>query len=315
MTSHRSPRNGLALRELLTPPGMWARYEALCGEDPAVRTTRYILGNRESQLEWMHSVGVAQDAGLASFGAPIPPVELRSKVADPDVEAFLWTGFVDSVRMLSCFEQHHALHSEGPFDVLDFGCGCGRLLRFFEPVHGQWRAVGADANPKLASWCRDHLRSISIVQNTVDGPMDGPSERFDLIYCLSVFTHLSEHKALRWLKEVERLLRPGGVFVATTHGETALNTIEGSTAHRSMLDITDEQVRLVRNKLDREGFAYLPYRHDVLDLAGVGEDYGNSFTAPSYIRQHWASDSFELCDVLPGGLRGWQDLLVFRRRS
>ncbi len=278
-----------------------------------MRTTRYILGSTEAQLEWLHSVGVVQHPALAAFVPAVPPVQLRRKVADPDAEAFLWTGFVDIVQILSCFERFHTLKSDEPFDVLDFGSGCGRLLRFFQPVASQWSAYGADANAELASWCREHLTSISIVQNAVDGPLEFSSDTFDLIYCLSVFTHLPEDKALRWLTELGRLLRPGGVLVATIHGETAIETIRGSAVHQSLFGLTDEQVRVVAEELSRVGFVYRPYQRDALGLANVGDEYGNSFISPSYVKQHWTAHHLELCEVLPGGLRGWQDFLVFRR--
>jgi SAM-dependent methyltransferase len=313
MTSERSPRSGLALREFLTPPAMWARYGALCRERADVRTTSYILGTKDAQLEWLHSVGVVQDAALAALAAPVPPVKLRRNVADPDAEAFLWTGFVDLVQIISCFETHHARDSGEPFDVLDFGCGCGRLLRFFQPVAAHWRACGADANPELVSWCRARLPSATVVRNAVDGELEFPSGRFDLIYCLSVFTHLPEDKASFWLKELARLLRPGGILVATIHGETALDTIRASAAHQSMFDITSQEATGVAEELSRAGFIYRRYQRNTLAVANVGEDYGNSFISPDYVRHHWTAHDLEVCEVLPGGLRGWQDLVVLRR--
>jgi 2-polyprenyl-3-methyl-5-hydroxy-6-metoxy-1,4-benzoquinol methylase len=313
MTPPPSNWGGLSLREFLTPQSMWARYEELCNERPDVRTTRYILGNREAQLEWLNSVGVAQDAAVAACVAPVPPRELRQKVADPDVEAFLWTGFVDIVTILTVLEKHHNVRTASALDVLDFGCGCGRLLRFLQPMAKRWNIVGADANGELASWSLEHLHPISIIKNGVDGPLTLPSERFDLIYCLSVFTHLSENKALRWLHELTRLLRPGGVLVATIHGESALNTIRTSPVHQSMFAMTETQAGIVAERLASDGFVYRAYDNDLLGLADVGSEYGNSFTSPSYVGQRWASTSLELCDVIPAGLRGWQDLVVLRR--
>jgi SAM-dependent methyltransferase len=41
---------------------------------------------------------------------------------------------------------------------------------------------------------------------------------FDLVYSLSVFTHLSEPLQRFWIDELARVLRPGGFLLITTHG-------------------------------------------------------------------------------------------------
>ena len=287
----------------------------LCAERAAVRTTRYILANQEAQLEWLHSVGVISDAGLAACAAPIPPRDLRARVGDPDAEAFLWTGFVDVVQVLSVFERFHALQPRMPFDVLDFGCGCGRLLRFFESRNPEWRVRGADANSDLVSWCSSSLPTSQILHNAVDGPLPLENESLDLIYCLSVFTHLREDRANQWLRELARLLRPGGVLVATVHGQVAVETIRSSGVHQAMFSLTPEGAVGLANELRRRSFVHLAYPDDVVTLANVGPEYGNSFVTADYLRQAWNTAELEVCDVLPGGLRGWQDIVALRRRE
>jgi 2-polyprenyl-3-methyl-5-hydroxy-6-metoxy-1,4-benzoquinol methylase len=305
---------GLAVREGLTPAAMWDRYQALCKSRPALRTTHYILGHKEAQLEWLHSVGVASDATLAAFAAPIPPDRLRTRVADPDLEPFLWTGFVDVVRILSLFHQHQSVGTAEPFDVLDFGCGCGRMLRFLHAVPGRWRAHGADTNPDLVEWCRSHLTSTPVSLNPADGPLEASDLSFDLVYCLSVFTHLAEDQARVWLAELARVLRPGGIVVATTHGQVALDTIRASTDHQAMFSMTREQAARLADDLPARGFVHLRYDQATLDVANAGRNYGNAFVDPGYVSRVWTVPSFEVCEVLPGGLRGWQDIVVLRKR-
>jgi SAM-dependent methyltransferase len=47
-------------------------------------------------------------------------------------------------------------------------------------------------------------------------PTTLPDESFDLVYHNSVFSHLSEDAHLRWLDEFHRILKPGGLMIATT---------------------------------------------------------------------------------------------------
>ena len=50
-------------------------------------------------------------------------------------------------------------------------------------------------------------------------------------------------------------------------------------------------------------------------LAKAGDDYGNSFIHPSYIEKNWQLDGLRLLAHLPGGLRGWQDIVVLQRQA
>ena len=47
-------------------------------------------------------------------------------------------------------------------------------------------------------------------------------ETFDLIYAISVFTHLTEELGRAWIAELRRLLRPGGLLMFTVHGRACL---------------------------------------------------------------------------------------------
>jgi hypothetical protein len=42
----------------------------------------------------------------------------------------------------------------------------------------------------------------------------------DCIYAISVFTHLSAELQDLWMKELRRIVRPGGHLLITTHGES-----------------------------------------------------------------------------------------------
>ena len=60
---------------------------------------------------------------------------------------------------------------------------------------------------------------------------------------------------------------------------------------------------------------FLQYPPDALNAARAGSDYGNTFIHPSYVHTFWNNQNFEMVEHVPGGVRGWQDLTVLRRRS
>ena len=155
--------------------------------------------------------------GPAPDGLPLPPARLRVLVdghARP--EGFL----ADSESAATAIRRALAdagttIEEQGA--VLDFGCGCGRVAR-------RWAGLGlelhgCDYNPELVAWCRDNLPFMEARVNTLEPPVPYDDERFDLVYAISVLTHLTEPLARRWVAEWTRILRPGGLLLVTTHGD------------------------------------------------------------------------------------------------
>lgn len=81
--------------------------------------------------------------------------------------------------------------------------------------------------------------------NALSPPLRYADGTFDFIYCLSVFTHLSEAMHHAWLAELLRVLKPGGCILLTLHGDY----------YRRKL-LPDELARYEAGELIvREGFA------------------------------------------------------------
>lgn len=102
--------------------------------------------------------------------------------------------------------------------VLDFGCGCGRVTRYWGDFSGA--VSGSDVSAKAVEWCRPNLPFARFEQNALAPPLVFDDESFDLVYALSVFTHLTAELQLAWRDELRRVLRPGGRLLLTTHGRS-----------------------------------------------------------------------------------------------
>ena len=303
-----------ALLDLVTPDAMWSRFEQLRSERSDVRALSYILETRHKALEWIHSVGVCMDAELRSCMPPLPPPELRERVGAREPEEFLWTGLVDLATIFEIYMRHSDAANTEHMALLDFGCGCGRLLRFLEHTARSWHAVGSDVNAALVSWCREYLTGTETHVNGVMPPLDYADGSFDLVYSLSIFTHLNEKSAQAWLSELGRVLHPGGLLILTTHGVRALEIIRDSSVHRDMFGMDSRRVEQLIASFGEKRYFFERYDVSVLRTANAGEDYGSTFIHPNYAHECWNNDSFELCEHIPAGLRGWQDIAVIRRR-
>jgi len=110
-------------------------------------------------------------------------------------------------------------HAGRPLKILEWGCGPARVLQYLKsPSDDHWELFGSDYNPTTIDWCHTNLPQINFFHNNLKPPVQAESESFDVIYCISVFTHLSEPLHYQWVQEILRLLKPGGLFISTFHG-------------------------------------------------------------------------------------------------
>ena len=217
-----------------------------------------------------------------------PPALLYAINATRSVDWFLKTGeqaaqclrtaLCDINRPIESFES-----------VLDFGCGCGRVLRHWIHTEGP-TFRGTDHNPKLVGWAKENL-PFEIKQNRLEPPLAYNEGSFDLCYAISVFTHLPEQLQEAWLKELHRILRPNGILFVTLSGEGDL-------------------VRTTPS--EQEAF----YNDGIVVLDGgyAGTNMCGVYHSEAYVRKHW-SRYFEVVRFIPEGAKGSprQDLYVLRR--
>jgi SAM-dependent methyltransferase len=105
-------------------------------------------------------------------------------------------------------------------DILDWGCGPGRVIRHMPELLGRDSNVyGTDYNEKSIEWCKANLPDIHFNLNTLEPNLPYEDGSFDFIYGISIFTHLSEEMHHRWSTELKRVLRSGGILFLTTHGD------------------------------------------------------------------------------------------------
>src|SRR5262249_25648586 len=122
--------------------------------------------------------------------------------------------------------------------VLDFGCGVGRTLRHFVEEARIGDFQGCDIDPRSVDWLQQNLcPPFTCFLNGDSPPLPVPEASFDLVYAVSVFTHLTSSWA-HWLLEVHRVLKPGGLAALTFMGR-------GMWKLFSSDDLTDDHVGMV----------------------------------------------------------------------
>jgi SAM-dependent methyltransferase len=118
--------------------------------------------------------------------------------------------------------------------LLDIGCGFGLLaLHLKDYLSDSGRYVGIDVDRRAVSWAIRHVSQTNAqfqfqfldIRNQAYNPrglLDAAAftfpfgqSSFDSILLKSVFTHLRPEATRNYLSEIQRLLRPGGVCLAT----------------------------------------------------------------------------------------------------
>ena len=150
-------------------------------------------------------------------GIPLPPGDLIYLVSGHrSASRFLRRGLVASNTIREILERN-GVEIEHCSAILDFGCGVGRIMRHWNAL--QHPALhGTDYNTRLVEWCTKNLSFADFKVNALSDGLPYEPETFDFIYAFSVFTHLSEPLQFFWMKELSRVLKPGGYIYFTTHG-------------------------------------------------------------------------------------------------
>jgi SAM-dependent methyltransferase len=154
-----------------------------------------------------------------------PPLHLRWDVGP-------LRGFEQSATEYRILLQQSAgLHEAA--SLLDIGCGCGQLALELRDLLGPGaRYEGWDINPDAIAWCRRTLARtdprfafrVLDVRNRLYRPTaaleasafvfpDTPPA--DIVVLKSVFTHLLKDAVHNYLRQIPRVLKPGGRCVAS----------------------------------------------------------------------------------------------------
>ncbi len=101
--------------------------------------------------------------------------------------------------------------------MLEFASGFGRFTRHLAKVL-PGRVTCADVLPGANDFVRAQF-GVQTMESSRDPEALGVPRQFELVFVLSLFTHLPPDTWGRWLKALYALVQPGGTLVFTVHNE------------------------------------------------------------------------------------------------
>lgn len=196
---------------------------------------------------------------------PIPPQRLVARIGGTP-EQYVEIGARQRAILESLLPQDWSFEGKS---VLDFGCGPGRTLSAFMDIAEQAEFVGCDIHAESIEWARAELSppfGFFLCQEAP--PFDQPDHRFDLVYGMSVFSHITSEWS-RWLVELHRVMRTGGLAVVSVLGPVVAERLLGVA--------WDERI----------GMASIDF-HKGWEIGGP-----STLLAEWWIREHWGR-AFEI---------------------
>ncbi len=242
-----------------------------------------------------------------STDLPLPPPEKRRRVQGAANEYFfLLEGCSIYVKLERALKTHVGKGYSDFSRVLDWGCGCGRLSRYFAEQPNP-RLTGVDIDEDNVGWCRENLGFANFQAIPLHPPTPLADGHFDLLIGISVLTHLGEGAQLEWLRELHRLAAPNAVLLLTVHGITSFM--------RSRMDgnFVMSMTELLRFKHSR-GIYDIGACSDLGDFIKDTTYYRTVFHSRKYIEKYWR-EFFDIVQIIPGTIGNNQDLVILRKRG
>jgi SAM-dependent methyltransferase len=183
---------------------------------------------------------------------------------------------------------------------LELGCGYGRLIRQLVLRVPPAQVVGADIEAQGVKFCKSEFGIGGVVCDRHPDELTLPES--DVLYAMSVISHLDEGMTDGVLRLVLRTLAPGGIAMVSTHGRSTLDHLEGYGPSWPPMR------EGIAADLDAHGWAYRSY-------SALGQDYGMGWHDPEHLSariRDLGEGRVQDVEVLPRGIEDHQDLYIIR---
>jgi hypothetical protein len=235
------------------------------------------------------------------------PIRLPS--LPPDAVQLRFTGRAGRQNLQQAFEFYRFIierlpsKMEAKYNILDFGGGWGRILRFFLKDFPADKLLLADCLTDAIEHAKGLNPPFKIIQNDIKPPLPIDNDSVDVAYAFSVFSHLSEKAARNWITDIGLRLVSGGKLFITTRGKDHLagvrhmksqtpGTVEKlkSLARRALGK--SDHVEAIRTRLPSAGTIEQLLNEGIFQFypTGGGGELSDSFYGEAWMPERWVRE-------------------------
>lgn len=266
---------------------------------------------------WLLTEGCRRNAAIRRFLPGMPGEEVQLRYTGDAGDVTLREGFQAYTLFRDLFEQHHGgLKPET--QILDYGCGWGRIIRFFLKDVSPVSLVGADPVEDVLAiagrtnrWCR-----FEKIPFTPPSPL--PANSFDLVYSFSVFSHLSEDRHKLLLADLARVLKPGGLMMVTTRNRGFIDYCASLRGESGLADRkpghTSSAVAFPDTEKVKMAYDAGEYCFHSFNAGGEWDHWGETAIPKGYVERVWTRD-LQFMEFFDDPERLAQVVVVMRKPS
>jgi SAM-dependent methyltransferase len=171
-----------------------------------------------------------------------------------------------------------------PSSVLDMPCGWGRVMRFLAARFPEASLTGCDIVDDAVEFCARRFGARPVRSSPSFSDLD-LRQRFDLVWCGSLVTHIDATGIEALLQLFARSLGPDGLAVVTAHGEEAARRARQRDA---LYELGPGSAAGLIARYERDGFGFAALPGSLPEAEGGGRSpapYGISLTSRAWMRQ------------------------------
>lgn len=125
--------------------------------------------------------------------------------------------------------------------ILDFGSGIGNSIPYFRKFFPAAELTCADVSVRCTQISRERFPGEEVYAHIAES-IPAPDESFDLVFTACVFHHIPHEEHMKWLSELRRVTRKGGVLAIYEH-----NPLNPLTVRAVNTCPFDANARLIRS--------------------------------------------------------------------
>lgn len=155
--------------------------------------------------------------------------------------------------------------------ILDFPSGHGRVLRFIKAYFPQSQITACEIDADALKFCSEQFKVNTLISHE-DFQKIEIQEKYDLIWCGSLITHLSKERSKQLLEFFYKVLNENGILIFTSHGRHSRILVE---TKKQTYGLSELQIIELLGQYEATGYGYVNYNRST--------DYGLSIIKPSWL--------------------------------